>query len=205
MNILFVFSDQQRYTALGANGNKVVQTPNLDQMASEGMVCDNMFSNNPLCTPFRGILLTGRYGWKNGVICNEMEPFRDIPTLPSVLRDAGYHTGHIGVWHLGKPPYPEENRYGLDLLKAVHGIGGNYYDQSYHENDKAPIQTEGWSPTAETSFAIDFMKDHKETRGDEPFALFVSWRPPHWPYPAHPKEFEVYDPANMDLLGVCRI
>ena len=42
MNILFVFSDQQRYTALGANGNKVVQTPNLDQMASEGMVCDNM-------------------------------------------------------------------------------------------------------------------------------------------------------------------
>ena len=201
MNILFVFSDQQRYTALGANGNKVVQTPNLDQMASEGMVCDNMFSNNPLCTPFRGILLTGRYGWKNGVICNEMEPFRDIPTLPSVLRNAGYHTGHIGVWHLGMPPYPEENRYGLDLLKAVHGIGGNYYDQSYHENDKAPIQTEGWSPTAETSFAIDFMKDHKETRGDDPFALFVSWRPPHWPYPAHPKEFEVYDPANMDLPG----
>jgi arylsulfatase len=52
MNILFVFSDQQRYTALGANGNTVVQTPNLDKMASEGMACENMFSNHPLCSPF---------------------------------------------------------------------------------------------------------------------------------------------------------
>ena len=105
MNLLFVFSDQQRYTALGANGNAVVRTPNLDGMAAEGMFCDNMFSNHPLCSPFRAILLTGRYGWRNGVIDNEYEPFRDIPTMPGAFRDAGFHTGHIGVWHLGVGPY----------------------------------------------------------------------------------------------------
>ena len=49
MNVLFVFSDQQRYSALGANGNPVVRTPNLDRMAAEGLLCDNMFSNHPLC------------------------------------------------------------------------------------------------------------------------------------------------------------
>lgn len=79
MNTLFVFSDQQRHSSLGAYGNSVVQTPNLDRMAAEGMVCESMFSNHPLCSPFRAILLTGRYGWKNGVIDNEYEPFRGHP------------------------------------------------------------------------------------------------------------------------------
>ena len=115
MNLLFVFSDQQRYTALGANGNKVVQTPNIDSMAAQGMVCDNMFSNHPLCSPFRAILLTGRYGFKNGVIDNEYEPFRNIPTLPGILSNAGYYTGHIGIWHLGHGPYHDDNRYGYNL------------------------------------------------------------------------------------------
>ena len=201
MNILFVFSDQQRYTALGANGNKVVQTPNLDKMAAGGMVCDNMFSNHPLCSPFRAILLTGRYGWQNGVICNEYEPFRDIPTLPGVLKIAGYHTGHIGVWHLGIPPYTEENRYGNDYLAAVRGVGGNYFDQSYYENESGPTRHEGWCPTVETDMAIRFLSDHRDKQPDDPFALFVSWRPPHWTYTNYPDEYGIYDPAEVDLPG----
>ena len=200
-NLLFVFSDQQRYSAVGANGNSVVRTPNLDKMAEQGMVCDSMFSNHPLCSPFRAILLTGRYGWKNGVIDNELEPFRDIPTFPSTLREAGYHTGHVGVWHLGIPPYSEQNRYGLEYLAAVEGVGGNYYDQSYYENEHSPKQTQGWSPIAETDLAIRFLEQHQLRRSEAPFALFVSWRPPHWPYQQHPKEFHTYDPADIDLPG----
>ena len=200
-NLLFVFSDQQRYSAVGANGNSVVRTPHLDRMAVEGMVCDSMFSNHPLCSPFRAILLTGRYGWKNGVIDNELEPFRDIPTFPGALRDAGYHTGHVGVWHLGVPPYTKENRYGLDYLAAVKGVGGNYYDQSYYENDASPTQHEGWSPVTETDLAIRFLEQHQSYRGKDPFALFVSWRPPHWPYQQHPKEYQLYQPEEVDLPG----
>ena len=77
-NILFVFSDQQRYSALGANGNDIINTPVLDAMAREGMVCDNMFSNHPLCSPYRAMLLTGRYGWQHLVIDNEYRPRKDI-------------------------------------------------------------------------------------------------------------------------------
>lgn len=199
MNLLFVFSDQQRYTALGANGNDIVRTPHLDGMAAEGMVCDNMFSNHPLCSPFRAILLTGRYGWRNGVIDNEYEPFRDIPTMPSALKSAGYHTGHIGVWHLGVPPYPEENRYGLDYLAAVKGAGQKFFDPQYFINEGGPIQYDGWSPVVETDLAIRFMQQHVKERQDQPFALFVSWRPPHWPYPKYPDEYGGYDPAEVDL------
>ena len=200
-NILFVFSDQQRYSAVGANGNKVVQTPNLDRMAAEGVVCDRMFSNHPLCSPFRAILLTGRYAWRNGVIDNEYEPFRDIPTLPGTLKAAGYHTGHIGVWHLGVGPYPAADRYGLDYLAAVEGVGGNYYDQRYFENEAGPKRREGWSPVVETELAIAFMERHARERSSEPFALFVSWRPPHWPYQQYPDEYRRYDPADVDLPG----
>ena len=201
MNILFVFSDQQRYSALGANGNQVVQTPNLDGMAAEGMVCDNMFSNHPLCSPFRAILLTGRYGWQNGVIDNEYEPFRDIPTLPGVLGSAGYHTGHIGIWHLGVGPYPAEDRYGLDYMGVVDGIGGNYFNQRYFENEQGPTRQDGWCPVVETDFAIRFLEKHKAEREDDPFALFVSWRPPHWAYTQYPDEYGLYDPADVDLPG----
>ena len=201
MNLLFVFSDQQRYTALGTNGNTVVQTPNIDRMGAQGMVCDNYFSNHPLCSPFRAILLTGQYGWRNGVIDNEYEPFRDIPTFPGTLKDAGYRTGHIGVWHLGVGPYPEEDRYGLDYLMAVNGIGGNYFDQPYYDNESGPTSHEGWSPTVETDHAISFMAQHKAEDSNNPFALFLSWRPPHWPYQQYPDQYGIYDPADIEPPG----
>ena len=199
-NILFVFSDQQRYSALGANGNDVVQTPCLDAIASEGMVCDNFYSNHPLCSPYRAILLTGQFGWRNGVIDNEYRPKRDIPTLPGLLRETGYETGHIGTFHLGRGPYPEEDRYGLDYLAALHD-GRGFFDCRYFENGEGPKLHEGWAPTVESDLAIRFMEQHLEKKPDDPFALFVSWRPPHWPYKSYPEAFDRYDPQSVDLPG----
>ncbi len=199
-NIVFVFSDQQRYSALGANGNDVIQTPVIDAMAAQGMVCDNMFSNHPLCSPYRAILLTGRYGWQNLVIDNEYRPRRDIPTLPGTLRDHGYGTAHIGTWHLGKGPYGEDNRYGLDYLAALEG-GSGYFNRRYYENNRGPTIYNGWGPTVETDLAIGFMERHMDARPDDPFAVFVSWRPPHWPYEQYPDEHELYNPVDMDVPG----
>ena len=67
-NIVFVFADQLRYTALACNGNQVVRTPHLDQMAREGVSFDRAFSSCPICSPYRGQILTGRYSHANGVI-----------------------------------------------------------------------------------------------------------------------------------------
>ena len=199
-NLLFVFSDQQRYSALGANGNRVIQTPTLDGLAAGGMTCDNMFSNHPLCSPYRAMLLSGRYAWQNLVIDNEYRLRRDIPTLPGTLRDHGYHTGQVGTWHLGNGPYRDEDRYGLDYLASL-SMKKNYTDGSYCENELEPKVIEGWTPKVETDLAIKFMERHADAQSGNPFALFVSWRPPHWPYEDYPEEHAIYDPADVDLPG----
>jgi arylsulfatase A-like enzyme len=162
------------------------------------MVFDNMYSNHPLCSPYRAILLTGRYAWQNLVIDNEYRPRRDIPTLPGTLREHGYETGHVGTFHLGKGPYRHEERYGLDYLAALDSRTG-FFDQSYYENQVGPTLFEGWAPTVETDLAVQFMERHLATRPDDPFALFVSWRPPHWPYEEYPGAHAHYDPADMDV------
>ena len=195
-NILFVFSDQQRYSALGANGNDVIQTPFLDKLASEGLACDRMYSNHPLCSPFRAILLTGQFGWRNRVIDNEYCPRKDIPTLPGILKKNRYKTGHIGTFHLGKGPYRKDDRYGYDYLMAQHS-GNGYFDNSYFENESGPKTTKGWGPQVETDSAIEFITRHSESNSDDPFALFLSWRPPHWPYESYPEEYRVHDPESI--------
>ena len=199
-NLLFVFSDQQRYSALGADGNGIVRTPHIDAMAGEGMVCDGVFSNHPLCSPYRAILISGRYAWQNGVIDNEYRLHTGIPTLPGTLRAHGYATAHVGKWHLGHGPFTEAKRYGLDYL-AANNIPGNYYGTTYFENESGPHTHPDWGPTGETDLAIRFMERHREARPDDPFALFVSWCPPHWPYDQYPREHAIYDPATVDLPG----
>lgn len=158
-------------------------------------MCDQFYSNHP---PYRAILLTGQYGWRNGVIDNEYRPRRDIPTLPGTLRANGYGTAHIGTFHLGRGPYPEAERYGLDYLAAIHD-GPGFFDRSYFENESGPTQYDGWAPSVETDLSIQFMERHLEKRPNDLFALFLSWRPPHWPYKSYPDEYNTYDPAEMDL------
>jgi arylsulfatase A-like enzyme len=91
-NIVFIFADQLRYTAVGCNGNEVVRTPNIDRLAGEGVVFDRAFSGCPICSPYRGQLLTGRYSHSNGVVDNEYRLRPGEATLPMALRDAGYRS-----------------------------------------------------------------------------------------------------------------
>ena len=90
-NILFVFSDQHRYRALGSSGNPTLRTPNFDRLAAEGVTFDQAFSCYPLCSPYRAQLLTGTYCHRNLVVCNEYALKGGQPTLAEVL-------GRAGVW-----------------------------------------------------------------------------------------------------------
>ncbi|NIA14868.1 MAG: sulfatase-like hydrolase/transferase [Nitrospiraceae bacterium] len=65
-NIVFIFSDQQRYSAVGCDGNSVIQTPHLDALAEDGIVFDHAFSSCPICAPYRGQIMTGKYSHANG-------------------------------------------------------------------------------------------------------------------------------------------
>lgn len=197
-NIIFVFSDQQRYDSLGCTGNRIVRTPALDRLASQGMLFRQAFSSCPICSPYRAQILTGRFSHCNGVLDNEYEMRHDQTTLAQALKSSGYKTAYIGKWHLGYPPYPPEKRYGFDYL-AGYNCTHDYYRVSYHENEDGPHPFGVWAPEGETDLAIRFIENHRLENPDQPFCLVMSWGPPHWPYDQYPDEYNFYKPEEMDI------
>jgi len=204
-NILFIFADQLRYSALGCSGNEVVQTPTFDRMAEEGVVFDNAFSSCPICSPYRGQIFTGRYSHINGVICNEYRLFNNQTTIAHMLKDEGYRTAYIGKWHLGYPPYTEDTRHGFDDLYS-YNCSHSYYKISYYHNDAGPFAMKEFAPSVETQLTLDYVEEHIQKASDQPFCLFTSWGPPHWndgsgdsAYNQYPQEYNIYNPAEVDV------
>ncbi|MBN2313579.1 MAG: sulfatase [Sedimentisphaerales bacterium] len=197
-NILFVFADQLRYSAMGSSGNRVVRTPHFDRLASQGLVFENALSSHPLCSPYRAQILTGKYGFANGVPDNEYLLWDNQVTLPRALKAAGYFTAYVGKWHLGKGPYTKEKRHGFDYMFSFNCLN-RHYGATYHENEAGPVTIEKFAPEGETDRTIQLMEDHINKRGHSPFAIVLSWEPPHWPYDKYPEQYDIYDPAQIDL------
>ena len=157
-NILLIYTDQQRWDALGANGNAEIHTPNLDKLAKNGLNLDHYFVQNPLCMPSRVSLLSGRYPSALGITHMGVPVPESIVTLPQVVRNYGYVTGNMGKLHF----LPHANRdhrdvhpsYGFHHL-AISDEPGCYED-AYRAwvRAKAPDQLEhlslGMPPAAET-------------------------------------------------------
>ncbi|MCZ2148821.1 MAG: sulfatase [Bryobacterales bacterium] len=99
-NILFILPDQVRPRDLSINGGDNVVTPHIDSLAKEGVSFTNALSTCPLCTPYRGMMLSGRYPTHTGMVINWLESNPADPSIARALRSAGYGTGYIGKWHL---------------------------------------------------------------------------------------------------------
>lgn len=203
-NILFVFADQLRYDSLACSGNRIVRTPRLDRMAGEGVAFDQAFSSCPICSPYRGQILTGNYSHVNGVMCNEYRLFDDQRTLAQRLGQHGYRSAWIGKWHLGRGPYPPEKRHGFDDLLA-HNCLHHYYKVSYHHNERGPIPIREYAPEGETRLTLQWIADHRREHPDTPFFAVLSWGPPHWTegegrgYRWYPQEYCRYRPEDVDV------
>lgn len=184
-NLLFIFSDQQTFDMLGCYGNEQIKTPKLDRFASQGVRFTNCFSNSPISTPFRGMLMSGQHSLYNGCFVN------DKPLIPGngkkfaeVLRDEGYSTAYVGKWHLlggdRDRPIPEgEMRYGFDELFYSNNChvdfrAGNCF---YWNEEGKKVYFDDWEVYGQTNQALDYLDSRKES--EDPFALFVSWHPPH--------------------------
>lgn len=184
-NLVFIFSDQQAYDMLGCYGNEQIKTPNLDHFASEGVRFTNCFSNSPISTPFRGMLLSGQHSLYNGCFVN------DKPLIPGngkkfaeVLRDDGYSTAYIGKWHLlggdRDRPIPEgEMRYGFDELFYSNNCHVDFRPGNcfYWNEEGKKVFFEDWEVYGQTSQALEYLDSRKDS--ENPFAMFVSWHPPH--------------------------
>ena len=184
-NLLFVFSDQQTYDMLGCYGNEQIKSPNIDKFAEEGLLFNHCFSNSPTCTPYRGMLMSGKHALHNGCFTN------DRPLIPGhgkkfaeVLRDAGYYTGYVGKWHLlggdRNRPIPEGPlRYGFDEMFYTNNCHVDFRPGKcfYWNEEGEKVYFDEWEVYGQTNQALDFLDSRKDK--DEPFALFVSWHPPH--------------------------
>ncbi len=132
-NILILFTDQQRWDALGFNGNNDIKTPNLDRLASEGVSFDHYFIQNPVCMPSRVSFLTGQYPSRLGITHMGVPVPEDTLTLPRLLENYGYRSANIGKLHF----LPHANRdhtevhpdYGFDHLEISDEPG--CYEDAY--------------------------------------------------------------------------
>ncbi|MFI3254116.1 MAG: sulfatase [Eubacteriales bacterium] len=219
-NLIFIFADQWRRSAMGIEGTEAVLTPNFDQFAEENLRCTQAVSTCPLCSPHRASLLTGKHPINTGVFTN-CKPELPISLqdeeicISDALKESGYATGYIGKWHLDVPEarskaFPScgakgwdaftpvgKGRHGFDFWYAYGAANNHNSGQHYWMDSPEKIITNKWSPEHETDIALDFVEKNREN----PFALFMSWNPPHPPYEQVPQKYLDLYPENIPLKG----
>lgn len=99
-NVVFLLADQWRAQAMGCAGDPNARTPHLDRLASQGVTFATAVSTCPVCSPYRGSLITGRYPVNHGVFVNDVCLNREAVSLAQAFKQAGYQTAYIGKWHL---------------------------------------------------------------------------------------------------------
>ncbi len=120
-NFLFIVTDQQNLDAISAHGNPYVKTPNLDRLVKNGVSFLKSYSTNPVCSPARSSMLTGRMPSETGVVSNDRPLHDNIPTIGEVLRKDGYETAYAGKWHVPET-WPTKIR-GFDIIPVGAGQG----------------------------------------------------------------------------------
>ncbi len=200
-NIVYIMSDDHAAHAISAYGSKLIQTPNIDRLAKEGMKFENCFVTNSICTPSRAAILTGKYAHINGVpVFNHIDNTQ--PLLSKYLQQAGYYTGVVGKWHLGgnDANRPDEGKpVGFDYWNILPGQGA-YFDPVLIEQGQRKTYP-GYTTDIITDLATQFI-DRRPA--DKPFFLMYHHKAPHrnWqPDEKYRKQFENFDvpiPATFD-------
>ena len=181
-NILFIMSDDHAYQAISTYSNRLIETPNIDRIADEGMKFTNACVTNSICAPSRATILTGKHNHINGKIDNRM-PFDTTQiTFPQIFQDNGYETAMFGKLHFGNNPK------GVDEFMILPGQG-NYINPRFITND---------GDTTITGYVTDIITDltlgwlEKERNPAKPFMMMYLHKAPHrpwWPRPDKFKEF----------------
>lgn len=172
-NVIYAFSDEHRWQSIEGTEQPGLHTPNMVRLAAQSTSFQNCISNYPVCSPYRAMLLTGRWPWQTGVDDNGLTLSPSEITLGKVFKEAGYATGYIGKWHLSDGFRAEPYGYDHSLLW---GSLGKHWDESrYFPKDADPVRPKGYNATLMTDQALEFIEQKK----DVPFFLTLSWHPPH--------------------------
>lgn len=223
-NILLILTDQQRFDALGAQGNKVIKTPNLDRLAGEGTLYENCMTPSPLCQPARACMVTGLAASWLGCLENNVPRYYDFQNaLPKLLHEHGYYCEGIGKMHFSNKPY--QVTYGMDHLVLSEETRGVRFtkrkeDVIFDDYDRFLIAHHRWGWDKPTEIGYNEIKPlltplerkYHVTQwcGDEtvkalfalkdatkPFFLCSSFVKPHVPYDCPRHLAHLYNPSHM--------
>lgn len=204
-NILFIFSDQQNRYALGCMDNPNVETPNLDRLAERGVLFRRCYSNDPVCGPFRGSLMTGQYTSRCGVNGNGAPLPEGTTTFADAFNEAGYQTSWVGKWHLGgngNCPIPAKLRGGFQRFKGYQCYNGFYKDVCFYDEQDKEHRYDYHRTDVTTDIAISELE--LLAGKDKPFMLMMSYQAPHYPEQPAPEYEAMYNDRKIIRRPNCQ-
>lgn len=207
-NVVFIVADDLGYADVSCYGQRDYITPNVDRLALEGMRFTQAYANSSVCSATRTALITGRYQYRLAVGLEEpinastpknigLPPSH--PTLPSLLRNAGYGTTLVGKWHLGFLPDFSPLKSGYDHFFGIFGSSADYFnhgadharsgEQAFqlHE-EEVPVERHGYMTNLLGDRAVDTVAGYARSR--QPFLLSLHFTAPHWPWEGPDDEAE---------------
>ncbi|MBN2711243.1 MAG: sulfatase-like hydrolase/transferase [Planctomycetes bacterium] len=198
-NLLFIYTDQQRFDTLAAYGNDRLKMDNLNALANRSVVFEKTYVTQPVCTPSRSTLLTGQWPHSNGCVHNNIALDAQTRCLPEMLDD-DYVCAHYGKWHLGDEIY---SQHGFDRWVSTEDMYRSFYSEGHSKDDKSQY----WHWLAEKGIEIDVERgagrlesnrlnenltkpaylaevsnNFIEENKDNPFVLYINFLQPHTPY-----------------------
>jgi arylsulfatase A-like enzyme len=209
-NLVYIFADQLRYFSCGYAGDEYARTPNIDRLAAQGCNFHQAISSTPVCAPYRASLFTGKYQSSTGMVINELRLSPEHECLGHVLTRNRYRTAYIGKWHMWANELghhektrnafvpPGTYRLGFDGLWQAYNFNHEYFHSPYFEDDTTRHIRTQYEPDGQTDTAVRFLKE--AAKQEEPFALFVSWGPPHDPWDANnvrPDDLELFKDVQL--------
>ncbi|MFO7947120.1 MAG: sulfatase-like hydrolase/transferase [Armatimonadota bacterium] len=223
-NLLFIFTDQHRADCLGITGHPQVQTPHLDSIGDEGIVFENAYCTQPVCTPSRSTIMTGLYPHNTRCMCNQAPLRRDIQTIAELLPQGEWESGYFGKWHLGNEVIGQHGFEKNWVATEDHYRNAplNYTEEdwrqrhsSYHyflkekglEEDAEADDGYRWfsrglacdlpKELGKPAFLAGEVSDFIRRNQDQPFVAYVNFLEPHSPFWG-PFDY-MYDPEDLEF------
>lgn len=199
-NIILIMTDDQGIGDLGVTGNPIIETPNIDAMASRSASLSRFYVS-PVCSPTRACLMTGRYNYRTRVVDTyvgrSMMDTEEV-TIAEILKEAGYATGIFGKWHLGDYYPMRPNDQGFEEA-LVHKGGGLAQPSEPFENQRRytdpilfhngeQVQTKGYCTDVYFDGAMEFIE--KAQSAQKPFFTYIAMNAPHGPYHDVPEDLK---------------
>ncbi len=213
-NILYIVSDDLGWKDVGFHGAVDIKTPNIDKLAAEGARLEQFYVQ-PMCTPTRAALMTGRYPFRYGLqtLVIPSKGTYGLPTeertLPEALKAAGYDTAMVGKWHLGHADqkyWPRQRGFDYHYGAVIGEI--DYFTRDSHgvldwQRDNKAVKEEGYVTQLLGKDAVKVIREHDTKK---PLFLYLAFTAPHAPYQA-PKEYlerykNIEDPARRAYAGM---